>query len=273
LINSKLTNLRRSVRDWGLRDTIERHTCKVGANLLRRGLHKIEVPTLSTLCASAESVFTNPDELLKGVFTVDDRILAELRQEYSRARSEIVRRYEVRSLPFPRQWAVEEGSSFLLYAITRLSRPSTVLETGVANGHSSFFILNALNQNATPAKLHSVDVSPLVGQLVELRERTRWDLHLLSPATLKKDFGEVLFVLPSIDLMIQDSDHSYRWTDFELEAALPRMAPSGLLLCDDANLSFAVIDFCRAHTLKLILLVDARKVFAVIPLGGPNSSC
>jgi predicted O-methyltransferase YrrM len=142
-----------------------------------------------------------------------------------------------------------------------------VLETGVANGHSSLLILNALDRNAGPGELHSVDVSPKVGELIDSSERARWNLNLLPLATLKKSFQDILAAMPQIDIMLQDSDHSYRWIDFELDTALPKMSSSGLFLCDDADLSFALIDFCQAHALKPLLLVDTRKVFAVIPLG------
>jgi hypothetical protein len=265
-LGPKLKQLSWFVRDWGIKGSIETFLCMVANNLLKRGLHKTNIPTLSTLYKSAESVFTNPDELLKHIFEVNSLELAKLHQEYDDSRSEILRRYEYRSLPFPRLWAVEEGSAFLLYAITRLTRPSTVLETGVANGHSSLLILNALDRNAAPGELHSVDVSSKIGQLIDSPERKRWHLNLLPLATLKKSFQDILAAMPQIDIMVQDSDHSYRWIDFELEAALPKMSPSGFFLCDDADLSFALIDFCKAHALRPLLLVDTRKVFAVIPL-------
>ncbi|MGD0734832.1 MAG: class I SAM-dependent methyltransferase [Terracidiphilus sp.] len=265
-IGPKLKQLGWFVRDWGIKGSVETLFCKAADNLLRRGLHKTSIPTLSTLYKSAESVFTNPDELLKHTFEADSLELAKLRREYDDTRSEILRRYENRSLSFPRLWSVEEGSAFLLYAITRLTRPSTVLETGVANGHSSLLILNALDRNAGPGELHSVDVSPKVGELIDSSERTRWHLNLLPLASLKRSFRDKLAAMPQIDIMLQDSDHSYRWIDFELETALPRMSLSGFLLCDDADLSFALIDFCQVHGLKPVFLVDTRKVFAVIPL-------
>jgi predicted O-methyltransferase YrrM len=265
-IGPKVKQILWFVRDWGVRDSIETLLCIIAGRLLERGLYKTKVPTLSTLYKSAEAVFTNPDELLKLIFDIDAQDLATLHRQYDDARTEVLRRYEDRSLPFPRLWAVEEGSAFLLYAITRLTRPSTVLETGVANGHSSFLMLNALDHNAKPGELHSVDISPKAGQLIDSTERTRWHLHLLSLAALKKSFQDILARLAPIDILLHDSDHTYRWIDFELEAALPKMSPSGILLCDDADLSFALIDFCRAHALKPILLVDTRKVFAVIPL-------
>ena len=266
MIISKMKNFRRSVRDWGINGTVDNRLNIVAENVFKRVLHWTKVPTLAEICAFAESVYANPDDLLKHIFKIEDNELARLRLEYGEIKSEVLKRYEDRSLPFPRLWAVEEGSAFLLYAIVRMTCPSTVLETGVANGHSTLLILNALGRNADSPALHSVDVSPKVGQLINPAERTHWHLHLLSLDALKKGFNDVVAALPSIDLMLQDSDHSYRWAELELKTALPTMAPTGILICDDANLTFAVIDFCRAHNLRPILLVDTRKVIAVVPL-------
>jgi predicted O-methyltransferase YrrM len=87
-------------------------------------------------------------------------------------------RYKTVTLTYGAAFAIEEGSAFLMYALVRLLSPSVVLETGVANGHSSALILNALAENGC-GELHSVDVSDNVGNLVV--DKRRWCLHLLNP--------------------------------------------------------------------------------------------
>jgi predicted O-methyltransferase YrrM len=248
--------LRDSVRDWGLADTLEHGLCKISASLLKRGFRKSAVPSLETLCADARRVYSDPDDLLRTYCDIASAEIALLRHEYDELSSEISRRYRDRVLSYPRPWAVGEGSAFALYAIIRTVRPETVLETGVANGHSSFYILNALERNSRPGTLHSVDISSNVGVLIDSAEKSRWDLRILSRSSPKKEFLDVLSTLPSIDIMIHDSDHSYRWMELELDAAFPRMSESALFVCDDINLSFAWLDFCRRHTLDQTLLVD-----------------
>jgi hypothetical protein len=267
LLKNRPEQIRDSVRDWGLQDTLERIVCKVAMRLLGRGLRKAEVPSLQALCAAAQVVFNDPDKLLSVYLSVGPSEIAALRQEYDELTVEIYRRYEDRYLTYPRSWAVGEGSAFLLYAIIRTTCPATVLETGVANGHSSFYILNALRRNSSSGVLHSVDISSNVGILIDPGEKTRWDLHLLSNSAPKKQFLEVLRSLPALDVMLHDSDHTYRWMRFELEAALGKMSASGLVFSDDADLSFALLDFCERHALKPILLIDAPKVLGVLPLG------
>jgi uncharacterized protein YdeI (YjbR/CyaY-like superfamily) len=66
--------------------------------------------------------------------------------------------------------------------------------------------------------------------------------------------------------MVHDSDHSYQWMRHELETVFPTMSSCGVLACDDANICYGMIDFCAAHNMKPLLLLEKRKVFAVLPL-------
>lgn len=112
--------------------------------------------------------------------------------------------------------------------------------------------------------MHSVDVSDNVGDLVV--DKRQWHLHLLDSSNLKKSFSAILGQLPTIDLMVHDSDHSYQWMRYELETVFPKMSTGGVLACDDANICYGMIDFCVAHSMKPLLLLEKRKVFAVLPL-------
>jgi hypothetical protein len=41
---------------------------------------------------------------------------------------------------------------------------------------------------------------------------------------------------------------------------LAHLAPSGILGSDDADSSFAFIDFCQQHSMRRALLIDVTKV-------------
>jgi hypothetical protein len=88
----------------------------------------------------------------------------------------------------------------------------------------------------------------------------------VNPLSLKKSLAAIVAQLPTIDLMIHDSDHSYQWMRYELETVFPRMSSRGVLACDDVNICYGMIDFCAAHNLRPLLLLDKRKVFGVLPL-------
>ena len=258
-----LSRLYSHVREYGVRDTAERLLCKSAHALLRSGFRKRDAPYLGELAASASSVHVTADGLISALSPISGGDLQLLRREYEGYTAALLERYKTVDLTYAAAFAIEEGSAFLMYALVRILRPSVVLETGVANGHSSAFILNALAENGR-GELHSVDVRHNVGNLVV--DRQQWHLHLLDSSSLKKSLAAIVEQLPAIDLMVHDSDHSYQWMRHELETVFPRMSPCGVLACDDANICYGMIDFCAAHNMKPLLLLEKRKVFAVLPL-------
>jgi predicted O-methyltransferase YrrM len=230
---------------------------------LRSGFRKRDVPHLGELAAIASSIHVTPEGLLQVVSPVSNDDLQRIRCEYESHRTALMERYKTVELPYAAAFAVEESSAFLMYALVRLLRPTIVLETGVANGHSSTLILNALTENGD-GELHSIDLSDNVGKLIV--DGRRWHLHLLDSSNLKKTFAAVVGALPRIDLMVHDSDHSYQWMRHELETVFPRMSSGGVLACDDVNICYGMIDFCVAHNLKPLLLLEKRKVFGLLPI-------
>lgn len=253
------------LREYGVRDTVERVLCKLTHALLGPGFRKRDAPYLGELAAVASSVHLTPDGLISALsaspISFDD--LVSLRREYEGYKAALISRYRTVALTYDAAFAIEEGSAFLMYALVRLLRPSVVLETGVANGHSSALILNALRKNGC-GELHSIDVSNDVGDLIV--DKRRWRLHILDLSSLKKSFAAIVTELPVIDLMVHDSDHSYQWMRHELETVLPKMSPRGVLACDDANICYGMIDFCAAHNMKPLLLLEKSKVFGIVPL-------
>lgn len=137
----------------------------------------------------------------------------------------------------------------LQYAIVRAFKPDCVLETGVANGVSSSYLLLAMEHNQKGA-LHSIDVNDgsflppgkCVGWIVPEWLRHRWKLYLgdareLLPAILKD--------LNSLDIFIHDSLHSYEHMKFEYEQAYPYLRGGGILISDDALWNRAFPEFAQ----------------------------
>jgi predicted O-methyltransferase YrrM len=155
-----------------------------------------------------------------------------------------------------------------LYVLVRNQKPSTVVETGVCNGASTFAILAALEANGT-GNLYSIDYPffsdipmvrrrketfPGIGQaevpsdkevgwLVPGRLRNRWTFHEGKSQEL---LPQVLREHPP-DLFIHDSEHSHPYMMFELEVAWHAM-DGGLIICDDItwNDAFEVFTSVRA---------------------------
>jgi predicted O-methyltransferase YrrM len=137
----------------------------------------------------------------------------------------------------------------LQYASIRALNPLCVVETGIANGVSSSYLLFALRKNGR-GRLHSVGLSDASflpngvepGWLVPSWLRGSWEVHL-------GDARQILpFLLPhlgSIDVFIHDSLHTYEHMFWEFERAYASLRSGGLLLADDALWNTAFYDFSR----------------------------
>jgi len=161
---------------------------------------------------------------------------------------------ELRKYNFPLGTMLTPLRAPILYAIVRVLKPLTVVETGVASGVSTTLILKALSLNRSGC-LFSIDMPNLdplarlpegknVGWLVPDDLKGRWHLILgLSKDKLKPLLQE----LGSIDLFLHDSEHSYENMIFEFKVAWFFLKKGGVLLADDATVNNAFRDFVRAN--------------------------
>jgi predicted O-methyltransferase YrrM len=130
------------------------------------------------------------------------------------------------------------------YALVRAFKPELIVETGIASGVSSYYILQALKVNGS-GTLHSIEIDDRSylppgrepGWIVPDSVRDRWRIHIGDARVL---LPVVLDELRSVDVFIHDSLHSAEHMKFEFECAYPYLSNGGLLIADDAlwNSSF-----------------------------------
>ena len=161
----------------------------------------------------------------------------------------------------------QEGIGILLFLLVRQLKPECVVETGVARGASSAYILNALHENSK-GHLYSIDLPPYaagvklgsdhyllndgqlhtvskeysIGQLVPEYLKDRWSLIL---GDSRKELPIVLAAQPSVDMFLHDSLHTYEHMRFEYEAAWPHIRPGGILVSHDTLWNSAFYEFSR----------------------------
>jgi predicted O-methyltransferase YrrM len=164
----------------------------------------------------------------------------------------------------------------LLYIAVRGLQPRTVIETGVLHGMTSLFILRALERNGA-GTLVSVDLPsyPETGPAnkdgynftlppgcgpgwLAPKEHPQWDLRLGSSRDLLPAFEAER----PVDIFLHDSEHITSTMWFELNWAWSRMAPGGLLICDNIEANTAFADFCRR--------VGRTPIYFPTPDGGFN---
>ena len=150
--------------------------------------------------------------------------------------------------PFSQRWAADSRFARLGYLLCRLISPSVVLETGVAYGVSSVFILRALEENGS-GTLHSVDLPPLSseyerfwGIAVPEALRARWRLHRGSSARV---LPRLLQETRTVDLFVHDSLHTYRNMRREFDTVWPHLRKGGVILADDVERNRAFGDLQR----------------------------
>jgi len=221
----------------------------------RRVYRRRAKPTLKEMIRVTRTIEVSATDLVEALgFTVSE----ELSAAADTHSQELERRTRSVTLGFPERYAVERESGKLLYLATRLLRPRVVVETGVANGASTFFFLRALEENGDGGRLTSIDVTPEVGALLTKEERDSgaWNLEVLGDRT----FERIVAGLGPIDLFFHDSDHSYDNQVHELRSAWPRISPGGLIGSDDVELNFAYLDVAAEFRSPPLGLFDRRKM-------------
>ncbi|MEJ7814833.1 MAG: class I SAM-dependent methyltransferase [Rubrobacter sp.] len=144
--------------------------------------------------------------------------------------------------PYVPHWAADSVMARCCYLACRLIEPDVVVETGVAYGVSSAFILKALEENGR-GTLYSVDLPPLRreadrswGVTVPNELRGRWRLHRGTSARI---LPRLLRETPRVDLFVHDSLHTHRNMRREFDTVWPRLRNGGLLLADDVERNYA----------------------------------
>lgn len=154
-----------------------------------------------------------------------------------------------------------------LYAILRKYKPETIIETGVNNGFSTSFILQAIHMNGK-GKLYSIDlpfslaqdkifgdslgVSELEsGWIIPTELRKYWDLRV---GDSRKILPILLQELKQVDVFIHDGLHTYENMMFEFQESYKYLTEDGLIVSDDITWNDSLFDFAKKVNRKVVNL-------------------
>ena len=158
---------------------------------------------------------------------------------------------------FSQRWAADSLFARLCYLACRLVKPETVVETGVAYGVSSAYILKAMEQNGR-GTLHSVDLPPLRreyerfwGVAVPDGTGEGWVLHRGSS---RRVLPVLLRKTGPLDLFVHDSLHTRRNMSHEFDTVWPNLRTGGVILADDVerNSAFADLRLKKPSFLRVV---------------------
>lgn len=149
----------------------------------------------------------------------------------------------------------------LAYFAVRTVRPEVVVESGVAHGVTSSFVLKALDDNRK-GKLVSIDLPPLgshsddwVGIAIPDRLRARWELVRGRSAVVLPSLTKTL---PPIGVFVHDSLFTYRNTRRELGAILSSRAEAFAVLANCVEKSNAFREMTLEHVPDFVAVLSAQ---------------
>ena len=163
--------------------------------------------------------------------------------------------------------AWNDGDAALVRAAWRLARhlkPNVVLETGVAHGLTTRFLLEALERNGS-GHLWSIDLPPQlypelhgqIGAAVKPCLHHRWSYV---KGSSRRQLPKLVSRLGQVDLFIHDSLHSERNVRFELDHVWSALTPGGAVLVDDIDANSAFDVFTRNLAKHQVLICEAEPI-------------
>jgi predicted O-methyltransferase YrrM len=240
-------------------DTLKRHPLKVFSQVAR--------DPLDAFYAFQGEFLSRFEGKYSGQYTVDPNWEADLaallgipktfaEEEFPPLWREVIESLRARGFkvgPFSFH-AWNDGDAGLvraIWSVIRHTRPKVVVETGVAHGVTSRFILEALARNDFGG-LWSIDLPPVnpetrreVGIAVDNAAlRDRWSYIA---GTSRRRLPGLLSQLGQVDLFIHDSMHSARNVAFEMDLAWKHLSPGGVIVVDDIDINPSFKMFAQRH--------------------------
>ena len=168
-------------------------------------------------------------------------------------------KFPSRTKPYPVDYSIRTDSRLFLYGLCKMLKPDVVVETGVAYGQSSSYILQALKEN-NKGILYSIDnifrpweSLEKIGDAIPQNLRERWKLVVGSSV---EKLEETLRSKKTIDVFLHDSLHTYKNMLFEYNTSWPFIKKNGFLISDDVSENNAFLDFYSIANSSPILMTD-----------------
>ncbi len=167
------------------------------------------------------------------------------------------KKYPSKEKPYPIDYSINSDSRKFLYILCRIMKPENIIETGVAYGLSSIYILKALNKNNF-GTLHSIDSvfrpwqeRNMIGSIIPDELRKRWSFNFGSS---NDRLQEVFNDINNVQIFIHDSLHTYKNMMFEFNCAEKNLGKDGIIISDDVLDNDAFFDFTNQKRLENYLV-------------------
>jgi len=218
------------------------------------------------------SIQSSLEKTMKALFGTDSISISEAQKNTEYLRNHIsgffdklkFENYPSKKKPYPTEYSLDDNSGLFLYILCKTIKPEKIVETGVAYGLSSMYILQALKEN-NKGTLYSIDsvFSPwqskeMIGVAIPDELRIRWEFIFGSSS---EKLEHILSQLNLIDVFFHDSLHTYKNMRFEFETAWPFITKNGFLISDDIGDNNAFYDFTQKISKNLFVLPQKENSF------------
>ena len=206
-------------------------------------------------------LFSESSHLIEDLSKCTDKLQNHVDDFFNKLKNET---YPSKKKPYPLEYTLDNKSGLFLYILCKIIKPEKVVETGVAYGLSSMYILQALFENKK-GTLYSIDsvFSPwqskeMIGSAIPSHLCENWKLVLGSSS---EKLEETLSSLGSLDIFFHDSLHTYKNMQFEFKTAWPFVNKDGFLISDDISGNNAFHDFYSKMSLEPFISLQNEKSF------------
>ena len=142
------------------------------------------------------------------------------------------------------------------YAIARATKPKVIVETGVERGHGALMLCAALLRNAQDGQLgryFGTDINPRAGWLLQGEYASVGKILYGDSISSLKALNE------TIDLFINDSDHSAEYEAQEYEIVSSNLSRRAIVLGDNGHVTDKLALFSRQHGRNFLMFYEKPK--------------
>lgn len=148
---------------------------------------------------------------------------------------------------------VKFGRRLGWYAFVRATKPQVVIETGVDKGLGSCLIAAALMRNCEEGfegRYFGTDINPDAGYLLSGKYAEYGQILYGDSISTLRSFDS------SIDLFINDSDHSADYEGEEYEVIAPKLSDCAIVLGDNSHGTDKLLNFSLKHGRQFIFFAE-----------------
>jgi hypothetical protein len=156
----------------------------------------------------------------------------------------------------PRNVTSPFGRRLGWYAVVRATKPRVIIETGVERGHGALLLCAALLRNEKagfPGRYFGTDINPQAGWLLSGPYAAVGNILVGDSITSLRNFPQ------TVDLFINDSDHSAEYEAQEYDVIAPRLSKSAIILGDNAHVTDKLALFSRKTGRNFLMFCEKPK--------------